>query len=91
MLETLMYTFRTQQKKAWIALCVSVCAHVYHEENAGKQHNMVQASQNIWSYLHSSTITGSIELYSGDAVFARDMWGSGDPMDDVIQCWVTGG
>lgn len=27
----------------------------------------------------------------GDAIFARDMHGSGDPVDDVIQAWVVGG
>ena len=33
--------------------------------------------------------TGYVVLQRGDYVFARNMWGSGLPEDDVIQAYVT--
>ncbi|GBE84504.1 hypothetical protein SCP_0604910 [Sparassis crispa] len=30
-------------------------------------------------------LAGYVEMKPGDSVFARDMWGSGQPVDDVIQ------
>jgi len=35
-------------------------------------------------------MVGSMELFDGDAVFSRDMWGSGLPEHDTIQAWVVG-
>ena len=35
-------------------------------------------------------MVGSLELFDGDAVFSRDMWGSGLPEHDTIQAWVVG-
>jgi len=37
-----------------------------------------------------TAISGSLELLEGDAVFSRDMWGSGLPEHDTIQAWVVG-
>lgn len=33
---------------------------------------------------------GIMDITNGDAIFARDMHGSGIPVDDVIQAWVVG-
>ncbi|GBE87688.1 predicted protein [Sparassis crispa] len=32
-------------------------------------------------------LAGYVEMKPGDSVFARDMWGSGQLVDDVIQAW----
>lgn len=32
---------------------------------------------------------GFLVIESGDYIFARDMWGSGDPLDDVAQAWIA--
>lgn len=33
---------------------------------------------------------GIFTLKPGEALFSRDIAGSGKPEDDVIKCWVTG-
>ncbi|GBE78563.1 hypothetical protein SCP_0114520 [Sparassis crispa] len=32
-------------------------------------------------------LAGYVKMKPGDSVFARDMWGSGQPVDDVIQAY----
>ena len=32
---------------------------------------------------------GFLVIESGDYIFTHDMWGSGDPLDDVAQAWIA--